>query len=109
MAVEKPEPSHDSRQQDRELRKVDLRPEYIHYKDTGCEFAPSCLDCPFPRCVYQDHQEDTLEAFRKRQSKASSREQIGKLYHEGKSTLELASIFKMSQRQIQRIIKKGGS
>lgn len=22
-----------------------------NYEDTGCEFAPSCLNCPFPGCI----------------------------------------------------------
>ena len=30
----------------------DLPPEYCRYRDEGCEFADSCLNCPFPRCVY---------------------------------------------------------
>lgn len=24
------------------------------YRDTGCELAPSCLRCPFPRCRYDE-------------------------------------------------------
>lgn len=24
----------------------------IHYKDEGCDLAPSCLNCPFPACRY---------------------------------------------------------
>jgi len=31
---------------------LDLPPEYCHYQDNGCEFADSCLDCPFPECLY---------------------------------------------------------
>ncbi|MCI0778246.1 MAG: hypothetical protein J4N95_08690 [Chloroflexi bacterium] len=32
----------------RKIRKEAL-PENHDYKDTGCELAPSCLSCPFPR------------------------------------------------------------
>jgi hypothetical protein len=30
----------------------DLLPEYCRYKDDGCELADSCLNCPFPDCIY---------------------------------------------------------
>ena len=28
--------------------------EFYHYVDTGCEASDSCLDCPLPRCRYDD-------------------------------------------------------
>ncbi len=31
---------------------LDLLPEYCRYRDDGCEFADSCLNCPFPDCIY---------------------------------------------------------
>jgi len=31
---------------------LDLLPEYCRYQDDGCEFADSCLNCPFPECIY---------------------------------------------------------
>ncbi len=31
----------------------DLPPEYCHYRDEGCDLAESCLDCPFPQCIYE--------------------------------------------------------
>ncbi len=33
---------------------LDLPPEYCHYRDEGCEFADSCLNCPLSRCIYDD-------------------------------------------------------
>jgi len=27
-------------------------PEGLTYQDTGCDLAPSCLNCPFPSCRY---------------------------------------------------------
>ena len=33
---------------------VDAVPEFYHYEDTGCEVSSSCLDCPLPRCKYDD-------------------------------------------------------
>ena len=32
----------------------DLPPEYHHYRDEGCEMADSCLNCPFPQCIYDE-------------------------------------------------------
>ena len=32
----------------------DLPPEYCHYRDEGYELAGSCLNCPFPQCVYDE-------------------------------------------------------
>ena len=28
--------------------------EFYHYDDNGCEVSDSCLDCPLPRCRYDD-------------------------------------------------------
>ena len=28
--------------------------EFYHYVDTGCEVSDSCLDCPLPKCRYDD-------------------------------------------------------
>jgi len=31
---------------------LDLPPEYCQYRDEGCEFADSCLNCSLPKCIY---------------------------------------------------------
>lgn len=33
---------------------LDSVPEFYHYEDTGCEVSRSCLNCPLPRCKYDD-------------------------------------------------------
>ena len=33
---------------------VDGLPEQMHYADTGCEASMSCLECPLPRCKFDD-------------------------------------------------------
>ncbi len=33
---------------------VDTIPEYCTYEDTGCEVASACLECPLPRCKFDD-------------------------------------------------------
>lgn len=32
----------------------DSLPEQTRYRDDGCEVSPSCLDCPLPRCRYEE-------------------------------------------------------
>jgi len=33
---------------------IELKKLGRYYQDTGCEFYPKCLECPFERCVYDD-------------------------------------------------------
>ena len=33
---------------------TDTIPEFCHYEDTGCEVSAACLDCPLPRCKFDD-------------------------------------------------------
>ena len=33
---------------------LDDMPEFYHYEDTGCEVSDACLDCPLPKCKYDD-------------------------------------------------------
>ena len=44
-------PAEERHANGRKIRKEAL-PEYAAYQDTGCELAPSCLNCPFIRCRY---------------------------------------------------------
>jgi Ribonuclease G/E len=78
---------------------TDLRPEYCQYQDEGCENAASCLDCPFPRCLYEEPHG------RKRWMKDVRNREIKRLYTNGKQSKELARIFSVSERTIQRVIK----
>ena len=50
----------------------------MSYEDTGCEFAPSCLNCPFPNCIES-------ELIRRR------RTQIRVMKRQGKSLEEIAT------------------
>ena len=78
----------------------DLPPEYCHYKDEGCEFAASCLNCPLAHCVY-----DEPGGKQRWQKKLRNRE-IAKLFsNEEKEVKELALMFSLSERTIQRALK----
>ena len=78
----------------------DLPPEYCRYRDEGCELADSCLDCPFPQCIYEEAggMQHWLKKMRNRE--------IARLFSkEGKVVKELASKFGLSQRTIQRALR----
>jgi hypothetical protein len=81
---------------------LDLPPEYCHYQDNGCEFADSCLDCPFPECVYAQ------PGGKRRWLKNLRDEAVLRLFTtQGKKVKELALMFGVSRRTVQRILKRG--
>ena len=80
---------------------LDLPPELCRYRDEGCELAQSCLSCPFPRCIYEQ------PGGKHRWLKRARDKEIMRLFRSrGKSVKELAQIFGVSQRTIQRAIKQ---
>jgi len=74
----------------------DLLPEGFPYEDRGCELFPSCLNCPFPHCIREEPW--GKEKFLKRRRA----ERMLKLKEEGKSVGEIARIFELSTRTVQR-------
>ncbi|OGO06568.1 MAG: hypothetical protein A2Z76_00720 [Chloroflexi bacterium RBG_13_56_8b] len=79
----------------------DLLPEYCRYQDDGCEFADSCLNCPFPECIYDQ------PGGRQQWLKNLRDKEVLKLHaSQGKGVKELAEMFGTSQRTIQRIVKR---
>jgi DNA-binding transcriptional ArsR family regulator len=77
----------------------DLLPEYCHYRDDGCEFADSCLNCPFPKCLYDEPRG------RQRWLKELRDREIDRLFSEGWGVKDLATLLGLSQRTIQRALK----
>jgi hypothetical protein len=81
---------------------LDLLPEHCHYRDEGCELADSCLNCPFPECIFEQ------PGGKRRLLMEQRNGEIARLFeHEKKSVKELAHIFKLSIRTIQRALKQG--
>jgi hypothetical protein len=80
---------------------MDPLPEYCRYRDEGCELAGSCLDCPFSQCIYD--QPGGRQHWLKR---ARDREIARKYTTEAKGVKELALEFGVSQRTVQRALKK---
>ena len=77
----------------------DLKPEFCHYKDEGCEYARSCLECPYPQCLYDEPRG------RQQWLKELRNKEINKLFTGGWKVKELALLFGVSQRTIQRALK----
>ena len=77
----------------------DLLPEDFPYEDEGCELFPHCLTCPFPRCIKEEPwgKEKFLKTQRARRMMTLKRE--------GKSNEEIARIFRVSVRTVQRWLK----
>ena len=79
---------------------LDLPPEYCHYRDEGCEFADSCLNCPLTKCIYDEPRG------RQRWLKRQRNRQIVRLFTVGgKGAKELALMFGLSLRTVQRALK----
>lgn len=86
---------------ERSSAELDLPPEHCHYRDEGCEFASSCLNCPLPQCTFDEPRG------RQRQAKwFRDRELARRFLSEGKEMKELALEFGISQRTVQRALKR---
>jgi len=78
----------------------DLPPEYCRYRDEGCDLADSCLDCPFPQCIYEQPR-GRQHWLKKRRDR-----EIARLVNsEGRGIKELALMFGVSQRTVQRALR----
>ncbi len=79
----------------------DLPPEFCHYRDEGCDLASSCLNCPYPQCVYEQ------PGGKQRWLKAMRNREIVRLFTgEGKEVKEIALMFGVSTRTVQRALGK---
>jgi len=94
----------------KELLPADLPPEYCHYRDEGCAVATTylghqshCAECPFPRCIYEEPWGKQHRIKRLR-----DKEIVRQFTTEGKGVNELALSFNVSQRTIQRVLKRVG-
>ena len=77
---------------------IDTFPEYINWKDIGCELCPSCLNCTLPRCI-----EEEPRGKQKLRMKMRSR-QIADMHRSGKPLEDIARTFNISVRTVQRVL-----
>jgi len=87
---------------------LDLPPEYCHYRDEGCELATAylgrqshCSQCPFPKCIYEEPRGKQRWLKRLR-----DKEIVRQFTTQGRGIKELALIFNISQRTVQRVLKR---
>ena len=80
---------------------LDFTPEYCYYQDEGCDLAGSCLNCPFPQCLYEQPRGRQYWLKRLRE-----RTMLRLFTDDGKRVRELATIFGVSQRTVQRVLKR---
>ena len=79
---------------------LDFKPEYTRYSDTGCELYPYCLECPLPYCA----QEVPGGVNKVKLSKRNER--IVAQAEKGKTARQIAPLFGISVRSVQRILQE---
>lgn len=80
---------------------MDGLPEQMRYTDTGCEAAMSCLDCPLPRCKFDDPA--WYQAYKLRERD----EEIAWAYqYENLHVFEVADRFGISVRTVHRALRR---
>jgi hypothetical protein len=79
---------------------LDLSPEFYQYHDKGCELAESCLNCPFPGCIY-DKKHDKTKLVKQERAR-----EMARFYTEKESSIkDLATMFGVSSRTMYRDLK----
>ena len=79
---------------------LDLLPEEVDWRDEGCEVFASCLNCPLPRCI----EEESRGQQRLKMAERSRR--MAELRKRGKSLNEIAELFSVSRRTVERALKQ---
>jgi len=80
----------------------ELLPEEFPYDDEGCEVFPSCLNCPLPSCLEEQPRAKQRYVMDRRA------EMMLELRREGKGLEEIAGMFAVSRRTVQRSLKEMG-
>ena len=73
------------------------------YEDTGCELAPSCLNCPFPICIKYEGRANGIElqGYKRHLSDLQKVERIS-----GIPTKEAARVLNVTVRTVFRILQR---
>ncbi len=78
---------------------VEFLAESFEWRDEGCELYPRCLECPLEKCVEEEPR------LRQRLRMRLRAERMGALRAKGKSSAEIARMFNVSVRTVQRALK----
>ena len=82
------------------LNNLDLKKEEINFKDSGCRFSSSCLNCPIEICIYDDPE------LVRNLEKSIRDNNIIKDRAEGLSNEQIAKKYNISVRTVHRSFKK---
>ena len=88
--------------EDEERYGPDLPPEYCTYRDDGCDHAAACLECPFPHCLYD------VPHGTQHWNTRSRNGGMARLRREGWKVSELAVLYGVSERTVQRALNAPG-
>ncbi len=77
-------------------------PENYDYTDTGCDLAPSCLECPLALCKYDDPN------WGRRNQTVMRDQEIVRLRGQGLKVSQIAKIVKTSERTVYRVALREG-
>jgi len=72
--------------------------ENINWRDEGCELFSSCLNCPLPYCI------EEVPRGKQRFRILGRADQMAEIKYKGKTTAEIARIFGVSGRTVQRAL-----
>lgn len=74
---------------------------FEHYEDNGCEVAVTCLECPLPRCKFDD-----MEWFGKYRRLARDLRIASIIDEEGLSIADAAKRFSITPRTVFRVLSR---
>ncbi len=75
--------------------------EFYHYEDNGCVVSDSCLDCPLPRCRYDDP-----VWFQRNRKLAKDFRMLQVMQQEFLTIEETAERFSITKRTVFRIMQR---
>ncbi len=78
----------------------DPLPEYCRYADEGCALSNSCLNCPFPRCIYD------MPGGMQRYDKDKRAREIIFQHGRGLTGKQIARLLGESLRTVQRVVRE---
>ncbi len=84
--------------------RVDALPDHTDYRDTGCELSPSCLNCPLPRCKYDEPASARRAGIERRDREIA----LIRRKHRA-PIMALARTYGISRRSVFRILREQGA
>lgn len=79
----------------------DALPDRLDYRDDGCTVAPSCLNCPLPKCRYD------VRGGAAAMERDTRNLEIIASHRQGATVNALAQRFSLSRREVFRVLEKG--